>query len=96
VARHSIDTQRTADRNALTALLRIIDLGLDVRSPLTNAQVDAIAAWRERPSDDTATAVARSKVRRRARPRHSGHPRRWTVHRRNLPDRLVSSRASAI
>lgn len=62
VARHSIDTQRTSDRNALTALLRIIDLGLDVRAPLTNAQVDTIAAWRDRANDDTATRVARSEA----------------------------------
>lgn len=66
VARHSIDSQRTADHNALTALVRFVDLGLDVRAPLSNAQVDTIAAWRDRSSDDTATAVARSEARRLA------------------------------
>ena len=59
-----MDTQRTADRNALTALLRIIDLGLDVRTALTNAQIDTIAAWRDRTGDDV--AVARSEARRLA------------------------------
>ena len=59
-----MDTQRTADRNALTALLRTIDLGLDVRTALTNAQIDTIAAWRDRTGDDV--AVARSEARRLA------------------------------
>ena len=59
-----MDTQRTADRNALTALLRAIDLGLDVRTALTNAQIDTIAAWRDRTGDDV--AVARSEARRLA------------------------------
>lgn len=66
VARHSIDSQRTRDCNALNAFLRIINLGLDVRAPLTNTQVDIIAAWRDRSSDDTAAAVARSEARRLA------------------------------
>ena len=61
-----MDTQRTADRNALTALLRIIDLGLDVRTALTNAQIDTIAAWRDRTGDHVAVAVARSEARRLA------------------------------
>ena len=63
-----MDTQRTADRNALTALLRAIDLGLDVRTALTNAQIDTIAAWRDRTADAAAAAVAvaRSETRRLA------------------------------
>ena len=59
-----MDTQRTADRNALTALLRTINLGLDVRTALTTAQIDTIAAWRDRTGDDV--AVARSEGRRLA------------------------------
>lgn len=38
-ARRSMDTQRTCGRNALTAVLRTITLGIDTRSPLTPAQV---------------------------------------------------------
>jgi len=66
VARRGMDTQRTADRNALTALLRTIDLGLDVRTALTNTQIDTIAAWRDRTGDDVTVAVARSEARRLA------------------------------
>jgi transposase len=45
-ARSIIDQQRTANRNALTALLRTIDLDVDARTPLTDTQVRAVAAWR--------------------------------------------------
>jgi transposase len=45
-SRSIIDQQRTANRNALTALLRSIDLGIDARKPLTEAQIRTIAAWR--------------------------------------------------
>jgi hypothetical protein len=45
-ARSLIDHQRTANRNALTALLRTVDLGIDTRSPLTDKQVLVIASWR--------------------------------------------------
>lgn len=44
VARRSMDTQRTAARNSLTALLRMVDLGVDVRAPLTDKQVSITAA----------------------------------------------------
>ena len=45
-ARSLIDHQRTANRNALTALLRTVDLGIDARSPLTDKQIVVIASWR--------------------------------------------------
>ena len=45
-SRSIIDQQRTANRNALTALLRTIDLGVDARRPLTNTQIRTVAAWR--------------------------------------------------
>lgn len=68
-ARRILDQQRTANRNALTALLRTIDLGIDARKPLTNDQVRVIAAWRsnQKPSSTTAHAVARREARRLAK-----------------------------
>lgn len=45
-ARRILDQQRTANRNALTALLRTVDLGIDARKPLHDNQIRAIAAWR--------------------------------------------------
>lgn len=65
-ARRSLDVQRTADRNALTALVRTIDLGIDGRHPLTDAQVSRIASWRTRTCDDTALAVIRAEAKRLA------------------------------
>jgi transposase len=67
VARRAIDTRRTADRNALTALVRTHALGVDARNALTDAQVRTIAAWRARPGDDAATATIRGEARRLAR-----------------------------
>lgn len=62
-----MDVQRTAGRNALTALLRILDLGIDARRPLTDAQVAAIAGWRARCSEGIDRATARSEAVRLAR-----------------------------
>src|SRR5699024_12115289 len=45
-SRSLTDQQRTANKNALTALLRITDVGIDARKPLTDAQIATIAAWR--------------------------------------------------
>lgn len=67
-SRSIIDQQRTANRNALTALLRSIDLGIDARTPLTNAQIRTIAASRpsrRAPSADP-LGVARREARRLA------------------------------
>lgn len=47
-ARRSMDTQRTGARNALTALLRTLDLGIEARSALTAAQVTTVQGWRAR------------------------------------------------
>lgn len=62
VARRSMDTQRTADRNMLTALVRLISLGIDARTPLTDEQIAQIAAWRLRPTDDIEQATARQEA----------------------------------
>jgi transposase len=66
VARQAMDSRRTADRNALTALLRCFDLGVDARKPLTPIQVDAVAVWRHHRTDDAAIATIRAEARRLA------------------------------
>lgn len=64
-ARSLIDQQRTANRNALTALIRTVDLGVDARKPLTDAQVATIAAWRT-GRDHHSARVTRSEAKRLA------------------------------
>lgn len=61
-----MDSRRTADRNALIALLRSFDLGIGARKALTDTQVDAIAGWRQHPTDDAAIATIRAEARRLA------------------------------
>ena len=61
-----MDSQRTADRHALTALARTTNLGIDARKAPTDAQIRAIAAWRHRADDSTLTRVARAEARRLA------------------------------
>lgn len=58
-ARDAMTTERTRAINALTALVRTVDLGLDARQSLTDAQVVEIAKWRTRNEDvDVFTARA--------------------------------------
>lgn len=66
-ARKSIDGRRTADRNVLTMLLRTYELGIDARRSVTQAQLEQIAAWRTRASDDAAAATIRGEARRLAK-----------------------------
>lgn len=47
-ARDAMTTQRTAAINALTALLRSFELGVDARTALTVTQIRQIAKWRPR------------------------------------------------
>ena len=65
-SRDHISAGRTAAVNALTALVRVADLGIDARRPLTAAQIAAMAAWRAR-DEDLATAVARKEAVRLAK-----------------------------
>jgi len=65
-ARDHISTERTAAINALIALLRVVDLGVDARKPLTATQITAIAAWRRR-TDELATGIARAEAVRLAK-----------------------------
>lgn len=47
-ARERLNQERTAKRNALNALVRSHDLGIDARRALSDGQVDQISAWRHR------------------------------------------------
>lgn len=60
------DQQRTANRNALTALLRTVDLGVDVRKPLSNKQIQQIFAWRSMRNASADVRVAHDEARRLA------------------------------
>jgi len=66
VERRAMDGRRTAERNALTALLRGFDLGMDARKPLTDIQVREVAGWRQRAADDAAMITIRQEARRLA------------------------------
>lgn len=65
-SRDHISTERTAAINALTALLRVVDLGIDARRSLSTGQIAVVAAWRTR-DEDIATAVARAEAIRLAK-----------------------------
>jgi transposase len=58
-ARHLIDHQRTANRNALIALVRSCDINVDGRRPLSDAQLRTIAAWRVGRGSDSLSLVRR-------------------------------------
>jgi transposase len=59
IAREQMTSERTRTINALTALVRTVDLGIDARKPLTGKQIEAMAAWRTRPSDDVTARTCR-------------------------------------
>lgn len=61
-SRNRIDSQKTANRNALNALARQIPLGLDTRHALTDAQIKQISAWRPRPGDTLEQRIAREEA----------------------------------
>ncbi|MGO4858923.1 IS110 family transposase [Arthrobacter sp. 2MCAF14] len=65
-SRSLLDHQRTANRNALTALLRGTDLGIDARSSLRDAQISTIAAWRSSNIVDPMVRIARAEAKRLA------------------------------
>lgn len=60
-ARDRMATESTRSVNALTALLRGIDLGIDARRKLTTTQIGQVARWRTR-SEAPATAIARAEA----------------------------------
>lgn len=61
-SRRRVEQQCTANRNALNALVRQIDLGLDTRKALTNRRVAEISAWRPRATDSIEQQVAREEA----------------------------------
>lgn len=65
-SRDHISSERTAAINALTALLRVVDLGIDARRSLTPGQIGTMAAWRTR-DEALATRVARAEAVRLAK-----------------------------
>jgi transposase len=60
-SREHMSGERTAAINALTALLRVTDLGIDARRALTATQIAIVASWRHR-REDLAAAVAREEA----------------------------------
>jgi hypothetical protein len=65
-ARDQMTGERTRTVNALTALLRTVELGIDARRALSAATIATIAAWRTQP-----TPRRRSRRGRSAGPRQS-------------------------
>jgi transposase len=65
-AREHMTVERTAAVNALTALLRVVALGVDARKPLTARQIGEIARWRTR-AEDVAADIARAEAVRLAK-----------------------------
>lgn len=65
-AREQMTIERTAKVNALTALLRSVDTGIDARRPLTDSQIVEISHWRRR-EEDLAKATARTEAVRLAK-----------------------------
>lgn len=65
-ARESMTKERTKAVNSLTALLRVNDLAIDARKPLTQVQIATVSAWRSR-KEEIAHSVARTEAVRLAR-----------------------------
>ncbi len=65
-SRDHITNERTASINALIALLRVVDLGIDARGTLTTTQVSDITAWRAR-AEELSIRVARAEAVRLAK-----------------------------
>ena len=57
-ARDHMTAERTATVNALIALARVVDLGIDARKALTGTQITAVARWRTR-DEELGPATAR-------------------------------------
>ncbi|MFV0434214.1 MAG: IS110 family transposase [Leucobacter sp.] len=65
-ARELMTDERTANVNALTGLVRAVDLGIDARKALTRRQILEISRWRVR-DENLAAATARAEAVRLAR-----------------------------
>lgn len=65
-ARELLTTDRTANVNALTALVRSVDLNFDARRRLVAAQIREVAKWRVR-DEELAVGIARAEAVRMAK-----------------------------
>ena len=65
-ARESMSKDRTRSINALNALVRSNDLGIDARRKLTPVQIEEISRWRER-EEELAMGIARAEAVRLAK-----------------------------
>jgi transposase len=63
VAREQMVAERTRAINALTALLRTIDLGIDTRKALSHSQFKVVAAWRDRREDSVVRTCRQEAIR---------------------------------
>lgn len=66
-ARDHLNIERLRCINALTALVRGHDLGIDARRALTAEQINTIAGWRRRRDEDLGAATARAEAVRLAK-----------------------------
>jgi hypothetical protein len=66
-ARDQMTGERTAAVNALTALLRTVDLGVDARKAPNSSQISEIARWRTRHGEEIGAATARGEAIRQAK-----------------------------
>jgi transposase len=66
-ARDQMTGERTRAVNALTALLRTVDLGVDARRALSTATITTIASWRTTSTATTTRVICRSEAIRLAR-----------------------------
>jgi transposase len=65
-ARDAMSTERTRSINALTALLRTHDLGLDARKALSGDQITDVSRWRVR-EEELSLTIARAEATRLAK-----------------------------
>ncbi|MCZ9880588.1 IS110 family RNA-guided transposase [Arthrobacter sp. B2a2-09] len=65
-ARESMSKDRTRSINALNALVRSNDLGIDARKKLTPVQIEEVSRWRER-EEELALSIARAEAVRLAK-----------------------------
>lgn len=61
-ARNSMTSERTRAINALNALLRVHDLGIDARRKVNRPTIRTITAWRTRKNDTLLHATARAEA----------------------------------
>lgn len=65
-ARDHMTAERTATLNALIALVRVVDLGIDARRALTSKQIAEVSRWRTR-DEQIGLAIARTEAVRLAK-----------------------------